>query len=295
MTMTDVYRGTIDAPPVAPPRYSLLTAATVVDEPAMRWQGGYDYVSELGGRGGAEALDGCLTWSTATNDPLDSWLVHADPVMLWAQSPCTTTLGARTRDWQGPARRLLLARQSAALARWLAAERLNDAVANGGGVVQGTPAEVLQQLEDWLATRLDGPLGTLHTSPGNLAGLVGSGLARLDGARWVTPIGTPIVSDAGYASDAGITVGGEQRGAIVASGPVRVRLGPIELPDPDRPAEWIDTATNTVHVVASRAATVEWDPGGPYGPPPAPAPPTDPAVPYARGGIMSFAGGGAPA
>lgn len=282
MALTDVYRGTIDAPPVAPPRYSLLTAATVVDEPSLRWQGGYDYVSELGGRGGADALDGCLTWSTGS-DPLDSWLVHADPVMLWAQSPCTTTLGARTRDWQGPARRLLLARQSAALARWLATDRLNPAAAAGPAAITSTPAEVLATLEDWLATSLDGPLGTLHMSPGTLAATAGAGLVRLDGARWVTPIGTPVVADAGYASSQGLTVGSTQHGAVVATGPLRVRLGPIELPDPERPAEWIDVATNTVTVMATRAATVEWDPGLP---PDTTAPPPD--TPKARGGLMTF-------
>jgi hypothetical protein len=283
--MTDVYRGVADAPPVQPPRYSLLTAATVVDEPTLRWQGGYDFLSELGGKGGAEGLEGCLQWYTS-NDPLDAYLVHADPVQLWAQAPCTTTLGARTRDWQGPARRLLRARQSEALARWLAYNRLNAAATNGPQSVLGGAAEVVAALEDYLARMLDGPLGTLHCSPGTLAGVVGAGLARLDGARWVTPIGTPIVADAGYTTDTGLLVEGTEAGAIIATGPVRVRLGPIELPDAERAAEWIDPRTNTVHVVASRTATVEWDPGSPDG---LVSTPPDVFAPVARGGVIDFA------
>ena len=37
MTMLDVYRNVLDAPPVAPPRVSLLATLPTVDEPATRW------------------------------------------------------------------------------------------------------------------------------------------------------------------------------------------------------------------------------------------------------------------
>lgn len=259
MSLTDVYRNTIDAPPVAPPRFSLLTAVPTVDEASLRWEGGYSFLSELGGRYGAVALEGCYTWDRTGT--LAAWTVDADPVVLWAEGPCTTTMGTRSRDWQAIARRSLQARQSRNLATWLAEEQLTPASTAAGGNITGSPAYVIAGLEDWLARQLDGPVGCLHMSPGTLAAVVGAGLARLDGARYVTPIGTVVVADAGYAgkSGSGIAVGGTNGGAIIATGPLRVRLGPIELTDPPL----VEAQTNTVTVVAWRPATVELDWGGP--------------------------------
>ncbi len=286
MTSLGVYRNTITAPPIAPPRYSLLTAATVVDEPGLRWEGGYEFVSELGGRGGAADVEECPAWWQGGN-LADAWTVTATPVVLWAEAPCTSTMGTLARDWQGIARRLLQARQSAALARWLGFNRLTPAAANEGAPAAGTAAAVVAELEDWLATALDGPLGTLHMSPGTLAGVVGAGLARLDGARYVTPIGTPVIADAGYASDEGVSVDGGDTGSIIASGPIRVRLGPIEVTDPPI----IDALTNTVAVVAWRPALVELDPGRPEGPTGGGAT----TGVYAKGGFADFSGPSAPA
>jgi hypothetical protein len=291
--MTEVYRGAIAAPPVAPPRVSLLSTVTVVDEPSTRWEGGYEFVSELSGRAGAEGMEDCLTWFT--NGQGDTWTVSADPVVIWAEAPCHTTLGTRSRDWQGMARRLLQARQSAELARWFATSRLSPAAMAGDATpTQDSPALVLAELEDWLGRVLGGPLGTLHMSPGTLAAVVGAGLARLDGARWLTPIGTPIVADAGYAIDGSLSVGGTAPGAVVATGPIRVRLGAIEVADPTT-IEAINPATNTLTVVAWRPAAVEWDSASSGGPPPPPGLPTDPAVPYAKGGLMSLGLTGTPA
>jgi hypothetical protein len=278
MTMTDVYRNVADAPPVAPPRFSLLTAVPTVDEPGLRWEGGYSFLSEMGGRHDAVGVEGCLEWYEAGTD--EAWTVDADPVVLWAEGPCHTTMGTRSRDWQAIARRSLLARQSRNLARWLADEQLTPASTANGGEAQGTPAYVIAKLEDWLALELDGPVGCLHVSPGTLAVLVGGGFVNLDGARYTTPIGTVVVADAGYAGSTGggLTVGGTTEGAIVATGPMRVRLGPIELTDPPL----IDAPTNTVKVVAWRAATVELDWGGP-----------DDATkgPPALGGLMDLSAG----
>lgn len=278
MTLTDVYRNVADAPPVAPPRVSLLTAVPTVDEPGMRWEGGYSFLSELGGRHDAAGVTGCLEWYEAGTD--ESWTVDADPVVLWAEGPCHTTLGTRSRDWQAIARRSLLARQSRNLARWFAEEYLTPASAANAGEVQGGPAQVIAGLEDWLAMELDGPVGCLHMSPGTLAAVVAAGLARLDGARYLTPIGTLVVADAGYAgsSGSGLAVGGTSPGAVIATGPMRVRLGPIEVTDPPL----VEVATNTVTVIASRPAIVELDWGGP----------DDPVKgPPALGGILDLTAG----
>jgi hypothetical protein len=289
MPLTEVYRNTVEAPPITPPRYSLVTAVETVDEPGVRWEGGYSFLSALGGGGGAGELDECFQWFANPNAE-QQWMAYGYPVVVWAEAPCHSTLGSRSRDWQGMARRALLARQSAYLASWLAQQHLNQAVTNSGGQVgDSNPPDVVAQLEDWLAAQLYGPVGTLHMSPGTLAAVVGAGLARLDGARWVTPIGTVIAADAGYAND--LEVGGENAQAIVATGPVRVRLGPIEVPDPTS-REAIDPSTNTVRLVAWRPALIELDYGGPdvlvsTGP--------DTFGPAARGGRLALASASTPA
>src|SRR3954447_7904812 len=102
MALTTVYRNAIDAPPISPPRYSLLTAVEVVEAPGVRWEGGYEFISELSGNAGAVYLDGCLDYfEGSTPNPFP---VQADPMVVWAEDPCRSTLGTRTRDWQGAAR-----------------------------------------------------------------------------------------------------------------------------------------------------------------------------------------------
>ena len=251
-----VYRNVLEAPPVSPPRYSLLTAVEVVDEPGTRWEGGYEFVSEVGGRSGSDFLEQCLQWYWSGTDV--PWNVAVEPMVVWAEDPCHSTLGSRGRDWQGRARRSLLAHQSHDLAKRVAVDILNPAAVTQAPVEQDVaPTHGLAQLEDRLSQALHGPVGYLHMSPGTLSILVGAGLVRLDGARWVTGIGNIVVADSGYADN--LEVGGDDFGSIVATGPVRVRLGPIEVPSD--PTEFIDASTNSVAVVAWRPAAVEVDLG----------------------------------
>lgn len=254
MALNDVYRNTLDAPPLAPPRYSLLTVLPTVDEPAVRWEGGYSYISELSGGHGATELEECYEWYWGGKSCTDE--VTVDPVVLWATDPCHSTGGSLTRDWSARLRRKLLAHQSYDLAREIASNGFGGTSLQDLG--SDDPATAITKLEDALAASLGGVLGTLHTTPGTLAMIAASGAIRLDGARWVTPIGTPVVADAGYADDGGVLGSGE-RGNIIGTGPMRVRLSPIEVPAPDDLRQFIDPRTNTVDVYAWRLAAVEVD------------------------------------
>ena len=262
MTMTEVYRQTIVGPPVAPPRHSLIGALTTVDEPGVRWEGGYTFVSELGPTHAAEVLDGCLSWEPTTLEG-GPHAVTVDPVALWASDDCTTTLGTRTRDWQGQVRRKLNAYGSFDLARHVWANVLAPWVSTSGGSVDRSPAAALGKLEEALGLALQGVLGTVWCQPTALTALVAAGAIRLDGARYVTPMGHPVVADAGFGGYPPDTAspGGSQAEDfwMVGTGPARVRLGPIEVTDPTSIAG-IDPTRNTVAVTAWRVAAVEVEP-----------------------------------
>lgn len=290
MTMTELYRGVFDAPPVAPPRYSLLSAVPTVDEPAARWEGGYQFVSELGPEHDAEPLADCLAWQPNWQD-WDPHAVNVNPVALWAGDDCHTTMGTRARDWQGRARRKLNAYQSFDLARWLWSQVLSPLVVAVGGNVDPSAAAALGKLEDSLNFALQGVNGVVHMQPSALTACVGAGVLRLDGARYVTPMGNVVVADAGYTGypPDSAAAGGSQAEDfwMVGTGPVRVRLGPIEVSEPDELGA-LNPITNTVRVLAWRAAAVElepltWDPYSQGG--------TMAAAPYATAYAITGASG----
>jgi hypothetical protein len=259
MAMTEVYRNVTDAPPVAPPRYSLIGAVETVDDAGLRWHGGYSYVSELGPHHAAEPVDGCLDWNQSWLADWESHTVNVDPVMLWAGDDCHTTLGSRTRDWQGRARRRLNAYQSYDLARWLWTSVLTPLVtaAAGGGTSDVTAPAALGKLEDSLATSLQGVTGTILMQPSALTACVGAGVVRLDGARYVSPMGHVVAADAGFAGSAPDATAEDFW--MIGVGPMRIRLSPIEVSEPDALGA-LNPLTNTVRVFAWRAAAVDLEP-----------------------------------
>lgn len=259
MTLTSptTYNAVIDAPPIGAPRYSLLTALPTADDPALRWQGGYTYVSELSGAHGADVADACLGMATGSDQHVHDW-VNVEPMIVWVEAYCRSTLGGLPADFEALAKRKLAAHQSYDLAFQLAANVLNDASQADAGATGLVTAAAVADLEDKLAGRLQGPPGTIWCSLGTLDMLAAAGAARLDGARWVTQAGTPIAADAGFRQ---LAPTGSSGGAgwMVGTGPARARLGPIEVPDAATQQLLIDTSTNTVRLQAWRAALVEVD------------------------------------
>lgn len=276
MTMTDVYRATVDAPPIAPPRYSMLSVLPTVDEPGARWEGGYTYVSELSGAHGADFADACAQLILGSNNVVHD-VVNVDPLVVWAEAHCRSTLGGLPRDGEALARRKLAAHQSYDLANRLAIDTLADASQGDATNVDQATADGLGWLEDQLSRRLQGPVGTIWCGLGTLDLLVSSGAVRLDGARYVTAAGTPVAADAGF-TELGPTGSGGGPGWLVGTGPARVRLGPIEVPNPEQLRQLIDRSTNTVRLQAWRVAAVEID----YGDTPDAWPGTPEGAPYAR-------------
>jgi hypothetical protein len=262
---------TIAAPPLTPPRYSLLTCATVIDD-AERWQQGVQWAPESDHWGQAVELgcDGSAAvigeGTILSNPDVDS----AYPFVVSASDRCST-FGFKARDYEGRARRLLEADQS----RQIAYEFWHQTIGAGNAsvglnditmVITGTACSVVTAfglMEGWAAERIKNRRAMIHCSPQVLSAAHAAYLLEQVGPLWVTPMGTVVVADAGY--DGGATThispGATEQVAFVTPW-VSVRLSPVEI-NPGTGEEALrlatDRSTNTVTYTAQREALIQWD------------------------------------
>ncbi len=103
-------RQTIEAPPALPPLYSLLQAATVIED-QERWQGGVQWAPEQVGGGDVVAIH-CAGSPDGKTDWHNPEVNTADPFVVYAEDHCST-FGFEARDYEGRSRRQLLATRSA--------------------------------------------------------------------------------------------------------------------------------------------------------------------------------------
>lgn len=278
MTSTFVSKRTVEAVPAEPPRYSLLRVLPPISD-GERWQGGIQWTPEQIGGGGAAAYDWCPAFSpngtnAARSVKANIGTADADPFLVWAEDHCST-LGFQARDYESRARRQLEATQS----YWIAKELWSGAQAiaatpdldntyltkdpdNIGGAA-AAPAGQLAKLERGLALMLFGRRGLIHVSPQILDVLAETTIITQTGQIWQTPMGTPIVSDAGY--DGSKPVGsGSTNEWMYATPMIGVRLTAVEVL-PATLAEAVNRATNLATVYAQRQVLLQWDDVTPAG------------------------------
>lgn len=261
-------KNAVPAPPATPPRYSLLVAATAVDDSASRWEiGGITWAPEQCAGGGVAAVD-CLGNTAALNVPSNPANAEADPFLVWAGDKCSA-IGYQARDYEGRARRLLEATQSARVAAefWSgdlsAAESLDntplaDVSADTVTTAEQDVVKVFGLLEGALADCGDGRRGMIHVTPQVLLHARSQYIVESAGQLWVTPLGTIVVADAGYD---GTGPNGEPATATqwaYATSMVQVRLSSIVV-TPENFAEAFDRSVNTVEYRVGRLALVQWD------------------------------------
>lgn len=271
---------TVPAPPLRPPRYSLVVAARqVVDGPDVRPFDAFGLkwtpaacANEIGP--GPEVCD-----LTAQEDAYGSSIspdVSGDcdeqtfePIPLWAGYRVSAfgdeeTNAQRVRDRLAATESYQLAKELWAGA--VAAASTPDLAnayftkASAATVLTGPAGltEAVGVLDAELGDCLYGARGMVHVTPKALAMLAAEGVARLDGSLWVTPMGNVVVADAGYPgtgpSGEGTVAGNEW---VFATGLVDVRLGPIterQLPGS------FHRRTNTFELRAERLGAATFDP-----------------------------------
>lgn len=261
-------RQVIDAPPAQPPLYSLLQAAEIVSDNGTRWQQGVVWAPEQVSGGGVVGVDchgGAPDGKQSTANPMVN---TADPFTVYAEDHCST-LGFEGRDYEGRARRQLLAVQSAKIANEFQLGTLRDsegldnvALVDGTEVTPMSPSiEVaIGALEAALADKFSGARCMIHVTPQTLVAMMAKYLIYQSGQRWLTAPGNVVVADAGYVAETA------PEGAVFAYGTsmVQVRLSPVAIipgsfQDAFARAQMTDRAVNLIRIYAERLALVQFD------------------------------------
>lgn len=251
----------VEAPPVQPPRYGLIAAAPVVTEPG-RWETGFAFEPARCGAGGRTNLLFCDPVTMTPDDA--SPTIEGDAFLIYASDKCSPF---QDRDYAATARAQLEAIRSFELAEefWTGSLNLtqrsltdptSDTVTNG----PADPVDALACLEAGLAQCNKGRRGMIHVTPQVLTHLWSRQALRIEGGIVLTPLGTIVVSDAGYdgSGPGGSPAGASQWG--YATSMVQVLLGAVEVvpPGTDTPlglAEATDRSDNTVTVFATQPAS----------------------------------------
>lgn len=255
----------VDAPQATPPRYGIVAAAPTIDDARTLWINGVTFNPEACAPGSLSGVD-CATdfpdWSTggATNPAT----VIQDAFVVWAADQCST-LGSVSRDFEGRARRALLASESYMIAQEfqlgalaLDGRRLSDNTAETITAAAVAPGVALGMLEWSLGRCQRGKRGMIHCTIQVLDALVQAYAIENAGGVWLTPMGNIVVADAGYtgATPAGADATTSQW--MYATGMVYLRLGSVEAAAAQT-VDQVDRSVNTRRFVAWRPVLIEWD------------------------------------
>lgn len=265
------------AGPVESPFGILSPAATVVEDPSVNWLDGFTYeigdarvsVRNYAISGGSTDADGSEVVAPNESPALLTYrpfLVesnfHASTFALSpenvearaAEALAFVTQKAVEREfWNGDVAQTLTWDGSEGN-RYLASAEAIDITPTPGTGLRARAAQAL--LEEALGNATVGSAGVLHTSRA-----VASILAPKhdDAAKTLkTNLGNSIVAGSGYSNlgPNGAPTTGNLRW-IYATGPVTVRLGPIDY-RPLKVSQAVDIRQNTTEYTASRAAAVTW-------------------------------------
>lgn len=262
--------------PVTPPSYSFLRVAPEVPAttPPERWEDGWIYAPENCGTSGRVALNcrgGTDEMTGGATNPDDAM---GTPFVVWAWDQCSM-LGFAARDYEGRARRQLLATESYQVANELWTGSLRDSVV--------PPAKELDNLaltDTTSDTVTNGPIGTsaafarlvgalsscgmgagpgmIHVTPQALSVLVADGAVRRNGSGvWVSAMDHVVVADGGYD---GSGPGGGAAGSsqwMYATSMIYKRMSEVIIPVSFEQA--VDRSVNTVRMYAQRLAGFVWD------------------------------------
>lgn len=257
----------VSLPQVAPPRFSLVQSAEVVNHPTDRFAGGVTwtpepFVSEGGGTLGLWQVD-------ASNSPVTYYARNApasgQPFGIWA-SEKSSSFGLDYAELQSRVQRKLMVGESGALeyALWNDPLAINPdlTLASASATTVGSSAgnavmDAFGHLDAAIAQTWG--RGMIHCRPLMLALGVSSTVLRQEGSVWLTPMGNIVVPGAAYSGTGpnaeAVTNTSEW---MYATSPVQVHRGPVFL-TPDNVREATNKSDNTITVHAMRFGLAVWD------------------------------------
>lgn len=257
--------------PATPPRYSLLQVAPEVPavDPPERWQDGWVFNPEGCGTSGRVALNcrgGTGEMTDGAENPGD---VTGTPFVVWAWDQCSM-LGFQARDFEGRARRQLLATESYQVANELWTGSLRDSIAptakqlenaalvdaDADVVTDGavSPGAALAEVVGALSSCGMGTRGMVHVTPKMLVALAAADVIYQSGGVWVTPMEHIVVADAGYPGTGPDGATGEW---IYGTSMIYTRRSDVLVPATFEQS--VDRSVNTVTLYAQRLAGFMWD------------------------------------
>lgn len=263
-------RSRVVAPLAAPPRVGLLPSIAAVQE-QERWEAGFSFAPEGCGSSGVGNPCGSAPKEIAANEAV----VDAEPYYVWAGDKCAPfELG---RDWQGRARRQLLASESYQVASELWRGDLAQTEVDAGGepwpnrylaseaadVVAGEAeptgiVDAVSCLEYALGRCAKGQRGMLHVTRQAAIRMASENLLRREGNLLLTTMDTIVVADAGYDGSGPYGAATADEQWLYATGMVLVRLGEVATVPEGGIAQAVDRSTNLVEYRAERLAAATW-------------------------------------
>lgn len=254
----------IDGPLPVAPEYSLLSIPGVLIEDEGRWMNGvnvYGYPADV-----PNTWEPCSTGTFRTKAEGDEQpQARFDPIAIYIAITCTAMGMGSWREFASRAEVVLEATQSYAIEEAIsqgvtlsANPFLGDANLDilGGGAAL-TPEVGLRYLED--AIGATGRGGLIHATPAVVAAW-GFDALQTEEEVLNTVNGTPVAKGGGYIGADPVSGASPAAGQAwaFASGPVQVRLSPMQLIGDDINGT-LDTSNNDVTFRAEKYALVEWD------------------------------------
>lgn len=267
-------REVVQAPLARPPKYGLLPAAPFINDPDMRWTGGWTFLPEGCGLGGSNPWN-CAGDTAAMVPPAGPHTVEGDPIWVWAADACSS-FGFAARDWQGRAQRQLAATESYQIARefWDGANTIisggptrylagPNAESDTLTTAPATPLDAIGDISAGLAFYLKGQQGMIHCTPQMLDHLATNNIIKQVGNLWVSSMGHIVVADAGYSGSGPDNTPASTSQWIYGTPMIQIRLGPVDvIPETLDGAKQLARAfkftTNDVAVFAGRLAGYQW-------------------------------------
>lgn len=258
-------RRNIEAPPALPPRYGLLVAAKVVDDPGIT--NGVTFAPEICAGGETLAITNIGNTAALTASTKRAFL-DADPFVVSHSEKASAHAGT-TYDYEGRARRALAASESKLIAAelWegtirtaasLSNVALVDTTSDTLTTAAVSPTVALADVENGIAYYTNGSRGMVHMTPQLLSHLVAANVLVKEGSLWLTPMGNIVVADAGYTGNGPGAAADSSTQWIIGTSMLEVRLGTVDVPGAWGRA-WIDPSDNDVTVFAQRPALIVWD------------------------------------
>jgi hypothetical protein len=266
----------LDGPAPVPPRYSLLTVATIIEDlivrpdgqtvPDEHWMAGaqiYPYPSREDGA----AHGPCATGTE--REKLEGGVLalpEFGAFTVYVAETCTARGIGDNEAFMNRAVVALNGLEAALVEHEFQSgtalpenPHLGDADVD---ILTGSPLgpmEALAQLENAIATT--GKMGVVHTDPGTATAWAAEHVVEREGANLrAVATGTPIVVGYGYVGTAplGESAPADTEGWAYATGPIHIRRSNIEML-PGSLAQALDRQNNVVTYRAERHYLVDWD------------------------------------